>query len=155
MSISIRYNSKVLPRFYYLIQSACKRKTKKLRWFFLFHVWRHSIKYSMYVNSILKKITKISSGSITLITLYFKGTRSFRFFLQQDFRQHFKKSCMTVYTYFFSIKTLFWQIAYIQNEYMRIDRKAIKIDHALLYIVCKYIFMYKCKYAIALLLCFP
>ena len=100
MSISIRYNSKVLPRFYYLIQSACKRKTKKLRWFFLFHVWRHSIKYSMYVNSILKKITKISSGSITLITLYFRGTRSFRFFLQQDFRQHFKKSCMTVYTYF-------------------------------------------------------
>ena len=48
----------------------------------------------MHVNSILKKITKISSGSITLITLYFKGTRSFR--------QHFKKSCnMTVYTYFF------------------------------------------------------
>ena len=104
MSISIRYNSKVLPRFYYLIQSACKRKTKKLRWVFLFHVWRHSIKYSMYVNSILKKITKISSGSITLITLYFKGTRSFRFFLQQDkFRQHFKKSCniYCIYIFFF------------------------------------------------------
>ena len=55
----------------------------------------------MYVNSILKKITKISSGSITLITLYFKGTRSFRFFLQQDFRQHFKKSCMTVHCIYF------------------------------------------------------
>ena len=101
MSISIRYNSKVLPRFYYLIQSACKHKTKKFRWFFFISCLETFNKIFYVCKFHIEKNYKNFIRQHYINYLIFQRYKIFSFFFCSRILGNILKNHVWLYIFFF------------------------------------------------------